>query len=320
MSNSKRALALSKSQFHEKIRCFFNDNNYVETQTPILSDTLIPESSIEVFETTIIRSDGERQAIFLTPSPEIYMKMLIHEGIGDCYQLTPSFRNCEDQSNRHANEFTMLEWYSIDRDYHHSIEITQALLRQLAKLASPESRACFEHFAVITMAQLFNDYVAIDLSTCVSLNDFKKTAERAGFEEYAAKATTWEELFHFIFIAHVEPMLPKDQSVFVTNYPFQIPTTAKRAENHYERWELYVNGWEIANCYTEEARYEQMLTLFENEEKAKQKMQVPHPVNYEYLNIFKNGTFPHCSGVALGVDRLFAIAVGANSIQDIMLV
>ena len=80
-----------------------------------------------------------------------------------------------------------------------------------------------------------------------------------------------------------------------------------------------MKGWEIANCYTEEARYTEMLKLFKQEEILKNKMKVPHPVNYDYLDIFKNNQFPQCSGVALGVDRLFTVAMNAHSLEDVAL-
>ena len=82
-----------------------------------------------------------------------------------------------------------------------------------------------------------------------------------------------------------------------------------------------MNGWEIANCFTEETRYNEMYSLFQEEGILKQEMSVPHPVNFDYLDIFKTDTtgkssFPDCSGVALGVDRLFAIALNVDCLSQ----
>jgi len=317
---NKRELALNRSKFYQDIRNFFNGLDYVEIETPILSTSLIPESAIEVFESQRVLSDGRCEPLFLTPSPEIYMKTLISEGIGDCYQLTKSFRNLEDASQKHANEFTMLEWYAMNFNYKDNIKVTQNLLRQLAPKASDATRHLFTDFIEVTMHELFHDYVNIDLAQAETLAQLQNQARKAGFSEYVDKSLTWGELFNFIFVAHIERQLPADKTVFVTNYPVQIPTTAKRNASHYERWELYMQGWEIANCYTEEARYDAMFDLFKQEAQLKLKMKVPHPVNYEYLNIFKNNAFPQCSGVALGVDRLFAVLQNAASLDEVSLI
>ena len=317
-----RTLAKQRSQFYQAIRTFLNEQNFVETETPLLSEHLIPESCIEVFQTEWRSHFGQQQTLFLTPSPEIYMKSLISQGIGDCYQLTKSFRNAEEPSQRHLSEFTMLEWYVMGKDYRDNIRLTQSLLTSLAPLAASETKAMFTDFMEVTMAQLFLDYVQIDLEQATTLEAFKSLAEQAEFQDYARKSESWEALFNFIFVGHVENKLPQNKTVFITNYPAQIPTTAKKAGQHYERWEFYMNGWEIANCYTEETQYDAMRQLFEEEGALKQEMLVPHPVNLEYLSIFnteEEQPFPNCSGVALGVDRLFAVAQNAGHLSEVCL-
>lgn len=316
---NQREIARQRSQFYQAIRNYFHDLDYVETETPLLSSHLIPESAIEVFETKRIFSNGASEQAFLTPSPEIYMKKLISQGIGNCYQLTKSFRNLEDQSRKHANEFTMLEWYGMDINYFDNIAVIKALLQALVPLVHPDSQHLFTEFTQVTMHQLFLEYVNINLDEAVTLENLQAQARNAGFSGYVEKTENWEDLFNFIFVAHIENRLPQDKTVFVTDYPAQIATTARRRGNHYERWELYMQGWEIANCYTEEARYEEMLTLFQQEGAIKSRMKVPHPVNYEYLDIFKDDKFPPCSGAALGVDRLFAVAMNAQSLAEVAL-
>jgi len=315
---SPREIARSRSLFYRKIRDFFDGLDYVETETPILSPHLIPESSIEVFKTELTHPHKAADTLFLTPSPEVYMKILISEGIGDCYQLTKAFRNAEHYSPRHHAEFTILEWYAMNKDYNDNIQITKALLKALAPLCHPETRFLFENFEEVTITSLFQDYVSIDLEQCAEFSDFKQVASAAGFEHYAEQSTNWEELFNFIFVSHIENKLPQDKTLFVKEYPAQIPTTAKRNNHFYERWEFYMKGWEMANCYTEEARYDEMYALFKQEEAEKNKMMTPHVVDYDYLDIFKKD-FPMCSGVALGVDRLLSIAMNAQSLDEVAL-
>ncbi len=316
---NKRTIALKRSQFYQKIRQFFELENYVEVETPLLSPALIPESAIEVFATQSISPHGEMQSLYLTPSPEIYMKQLLAEGIGDCFQLCKSFRNAEQQGKRHQQEFTMLEWYSVSQNYRHNLKRTQKLLQFLASFATEETRHFFTEFQEKTMHELFMEFVNINLQQCQTLADFKHHATQAGFNDYALKADSWEALFHFIFISHIENKIPGNKTVFILDYPAQITTTAKAQNGFYERWEFYMKGWEIANCYSEETRFSVMQTLFEEEGHLKQQMQVPHKVDLSYLDIFKNNLFPHSSGCALGVDRLLAIALNAESLGDISL-
>lgn len=313
-----RDLARARSQFYRKIRDFFDRRDFVETETPLLSQHLIPESAIEVFRTMLTHPHRASDELYLTPSPEIYMKILISEGIGNCYQLTKSFRNAEHYSDRHQAEFTMLEWYAMGQTYLENIETTQALLRVLAPSAHPESRTLFENFAEINMRDLVYQKVGIDLLSCESFEALCHAARAAGFEAYVAASESWEELFNRIFISHIEPTMPRDRTIFLKDYPAQIPTTAKRRNQVYERWEFYMRGWEMANCYTEEAAYEQMHQLFQSEQALKDNMMTPHRVDYDYLEIFRKG-FPLCSGVALGVDRLFAIHQNAPSLDAVSL-
>lgn len=313
-----REIAKARSQFYRQIRDFFDARDFVETETPLLSQHLIPESAIEIFRTTLMHPHRGGDELYLTPSPEVYMKILISEGIGDCYQLTKSFRNAEHYSARHHAEFTMLEWYAMGQTYLDNIEATQALLRALAPSAHPESRTLFENFVEIDMRTLVQTQVGIDIADCSTYEALCEAALAAGFEDYVAASEDWEDLFNRIFISHVEPALPADQTVFLKDYPAQIPTTAKRRGTVYERWEFYMRGWEIANCYTEEAGYDQMHQLFESEQKLKDQMMTPHHVDFDYLEIFRQG-FPLCSGVALGVDRLFAIHKNAPSLDAVSL-
>lgn len=316
MTQSIRSLAKARSQFYRLIRDFFDQRDFVETETPILSTHLIPESAIEVFQTELNHPHRDSDRLYLVPSPELYMKQLISLGVGDCYQLAKVFRNSEHYSHRHLAEFTLLEWYAMNDSYLDNITTTQQLLTTLTPYVHPETAHYFAQFSEMTMAELFQQKVNIALGDCTSLEAFQDIAHDAGFSEYAAQAQSWEMLFHYIFISHIENELPKDTTLFIKDYPAQIATTAKRTGNYYERWEVYMKGWEIANCYTEEVGYGPMLSLFKKEESLKKKMRTPHAVDYRYLDIFKEG-FPSCSGVALGIDRLFALFMNVASIEEV---
>jgi elongation factor P--(R)-beta-lysine ligase len=128
----------------------------------------------------------------------------------------------------------------------------------------------------------------------------------------------WETAFNQVFVTLVEPALPTDAPLALTEYPAQIECLARRipGKPYRERWELYAGGMELANCYAEERDLETIRSYFETQGAAKTGMKVPHPVDSEYWRIFER--FPPCSGVAMGLDRLLAIMLGKRYLSQVM--
>ncbi len=114
-------------QVEEITHKFFKLNNYLKLDLPVLSPSLIPESYLEVFETEF-KFLNKKQKLYLTPSPELFIKRLIAYGIGECYLLGKAFRNSEPKSNLHFSEFNILEFYKIHQDYNFLKKVIQKLL------------------------------------------------------------------------------------------------------------------------------------------------------------------------------------------------
>lgn len=311
------SLLKKRMEIIKEIREFFYSRNYLEVETPILSPFLIPESHIEIFGTKQINPYGDERNFYLTPSPEIWMKKLLAEGSGSIFQITKSFRNSEQIGSHHNPEFTMLEWYTVDFDYKESIDITESLFDQLSeKFNCPFLKPPFEK---ISMQDIFEKYTSINLEQCYNLSIFSEKAKTAGYnikENY-----NWEEIFNFLFVSVVEPAIKEEQKspVLIYDYPDQIPCLAKRSKKGpwYERWELYVKGIEIINCYTEES-YKKLTDLFFREQiDLRKKSLTFHAVDKRYTDIFSN-SFPECSGAAIGVDRLVMAITEAKTIQDVI--
>ena len=300
-------------------RRFFNTYGYLEVDVPLLSPDLIPESHLEVFRTEFISPYGENIELFLTPSPEIWMKRLIAEGSGSIFGITKSFRNYESVGRNHNPEFTMLEYYTVGADYLDSLKLTETYFSELTdRLKIPEgtARLLAPPFTRVTMAEAFDEYTGIDLEACGETEKLKDEAERLGHE--LSEEAGWEEIFNLLFVQHVEPELPPDRPIALLDYPVQIPALAKqvRGKPWYERWELYVKGIELANCYTEENDPHAVRHFFSSEAALKTGCMVPHPVNPLYPEIFSH--FPPCSGVAMGLDRLVMLATGRSDIGGVI--
>ena len=309
------SLLKTRDKIIKEIRKYFSDLGYLEVETPVLSPSLIPESYLEAFSTKLINPYKDEKEFYLTPSPEIWMKKLLAEGSGSLFQITKSFRNSEQTGRHHNPEFTMLEWYSTGANCKEAIVITENLLDKLAEIFNCDlvKSPCLK----IPIKDLFLKHTGIDLEKCKNAELLTEAIKKAGFGDKSNY--TWEEAFNYIFVSIIEPSLPREKPVIVTDYPLQIPCLAKKTENNkwFQRWELYVNGIELANCYTEETNKTIIDAFFKEQEKLKSNSLVNHYIDKSYTDIFSNN-FPDCSGVALGIDRLVMAITGASKIQDVI--
>jgi len=303
----------------KKVRSFFDSKNYLELDTPLLSDNLIPESCLEVFQTERLFPKGSSKKsypLWLIPSPEIWMKKIIAQYKENVYQVCRSFRNGESEGHLHNSEFTMLEYYTMNADYMDSLKLTEELFNYLAS-ESPEIN--FLPFKRITVADSFIQYAGFDLFEAAEkgTNEMTRQAVKLGLDPMAEM--TIPQLYDLIFIHSVEPHLKAEKPVALLDYPAFVPCLAKKSPDGktVERWELYYNGIELANCFTEEADPHEVKEFFKNEEAEKRHTAlVQHNVDENYWKLFDNTGqgFPRCSGVAMGVDRLIMVFTGSKSI------
>jgi elongation factor P--beta-lysine ligase len=158
-----------RSLILKEIREFFDNRGFLEVETPLLSPHLIPESSIENFKTCLVSPYGDDIPLYLTPSPEIWMKQLLAQGSGDIYQICKSFRNSEQISPVHNPEFTMLEWYKTGIDSRGNIKICEEMVNSiLQKETAPECRPPFRE---ITMEEAFQELAGFSLEENIEISD-----------------------------------------------------------------------------------------------------------------------------------------------------
>ncbi|MDR1869571.1 MAG: LysR family transcriptional regulator [Treponema sp.] len=313
-----------------QVRSFFDGKNYLELDTPLLSPDLIPESCLEVFQTQRLFPQGskkESRPLWLIPSPEIWMKKIIAKHRVNTYQICKCFRNGESSGHLHSPEFTMLEYYTMDADYTDSLALTEELFAYLAEKAqAPFLRPPFER---VTVAQAFERWAGdqtgagFDLFAAAGKNgSLEEQARRLGLDPQPGQTTA--ELYDLIFIHAVEPRLKAEKPVALLDYPTFVPCLAKKSPDGktVERWELYYNGIELANCFSEETDPQKVKDFFISEETAKEKNAlVRHKVDHNYWKLFEGQAgkeFPRCSGVALGLDRLIMALTGRSNIDAVL--
>ena len=297
-----------------RTRSFFDAKNYLETDTPLLSPDIIPESCLEVFETRrIMPGIAAPQALYLIPSPEIWMKKLIAEQRVNIYQICKCFRNGESSGRLHSPEFTMLEYYTLDADYLDSLALTEELFSALSLRPV--------RFTRITMAEAFGRWAGFDLFGAAQTPDGLETeARRLGLDPMPGLDAA--ALYDLIFIHAVEPKLRGEGLIALLDYPAFVPCLAKKKGRTVERWELYAAGIELANCFSEETDPAAVRRFFESEAAAKEKSAlIRHHIDHNYRQIFweRGGRgFPRCSGVALGLDRLIMHLCGKSTIDAVL--
>jgi lysyl-tRNA synthetase class 2 len=305
------------------IRSFFDKKQYLELDTPLLSPDLIPESCLEVFETTRLQPLGSvkhGQKLYLVPSPEIWMKKTIARHRVNVYQICKCFRNGESAGRLHSPEFTMLEYYTMDADYTESLTLTEELFSFLAS----DIPALCPPFIRITVGQAFERWAGFNLyEAAKKANSMEKEARRLGLEPPAG--INIQQLYDLVFIHAVEPHLKGQKPVALIDYPAFVPCLAKQSPNGntVERWELYCDGIELANCYSEETSPEKIKEFFINEEASKKdNAAVKHKVDNDYWKLFEKNSdskaFPRCSGVAIGIDRLIMAMTGFSTIDSVL--
>ncbi|UTC66059.1 MULTISPECIES: EF-P lysine aminoacylase GenX [unclassified Treponema] len=324
-------------------REFFIKENYLELDTPALSAELIPETCLEVLKTEYLSpgaSEGlhQKKPLFLVPSPEVYIKPIIAQTSRSVFQISKCYRNAESIGNIHSPEFTMLEYYTMDANYKDSIKITEAFLNYVSERVKENPlvdgevlKTLSNGFECLTMDEAFRKYAGLPLSTEHSPEELAAYAEKLGLGE-AKNYSDWKEddLYELILVHAVEPNLPKNKLIALLDYPAFVPCLA--AENSQkilnkkneelewktvERWEVYLNGVELANCYTEERDKKKIDSYFEKENGLKQKHSlIPHPPVKDFGSVCSN--MPPCSGVAMGFDRLIMLLAGKKTLFPII--
>ena len=289
------------------IRSFFVARDILEVDTPLLCRSGVTDSSIEPL--TVERGASIDRPRFLQSSPEYAMKRLLAAGSGAIYQLARAFRDGE-AGIRHNPEFTLLEWYRPGYDHHQ-------LMAEVAELVS----ACLGERPLrkFSYRQLFEQQLAIDPFTA-SVSDLMGLArQHIDTGIVSGDRDLWLDLL----MSHVlEPQLAGLGMCFIYDYPASQAALAQVAEVDGlpvgQRFELYVDGMELANGYFELTDAAEQRRRFEQDNLRRREYGLPErPLDEHLLAALEQG-LPSCSGVALGVDRLLMLVMGEPDIRNVL--
>lgn len=304
---------------------YLQKKGYMKVDVPLMSPALIPESYIENFETEFKYFD-KREKLYLTPSPELFIKRLLVKGIGDCYCVSKSFRNGEAPSSLHSPEFTMLEFYKMNARYMDmAAEILEFLkfiafkLNASNKEKISEFKYKFRRWEWFTVAQAFHRFANINEDELFNQKLFLQKAKMKG---YKTDGFSYEDVFSQIFVAEIEKNLRQGFATIVYDYPKELAVLAKlNPDGHTaQRFEFYINGIELGNCYTELTDWKKNEERFEIEiKRTKKKKNTSPAVDKGFIETLKYG-LGNCSGVAIGMERLAMVLMGLSSINQLRLI
>jgi lysyl-tRNA synthetase class 2 len=240
------------------------------------------------------------------------MKRLLGAGFGSIFQICKSFRK-EEQGRLHNSEFTMLEWYRIGFDHHQLMSEVIELLQVILNL---------QRINKITYKEIFYKYFNLDPLVCTIENLKQKIIQHnINLTSNAALNLTKADYFDLLFSHIIQPNLESNVIWVIYDYPVEQSALAKinRIKQPVaERFEVFINGVELANGYHELQDVIEQKTRFANDLAARAKLQLNSlPIDTKLIKALEYG-LPHCSGVALGLDRLLMIKLNSSSITEVI--
>ncbi len=300
-----------RAQLIQTIRQFFSERQVLEVETPVMSQATVTDIHLQTFKSHFVGpGHASGQDVYLMTSPEFHMKRLLAAGSGSIYQITKSFRN--EESGRHHNpEFTMLEWYRTGFDHHDLMDEMDQLL-QLILLTGPARK--------MTYQQAFQTV----LGFCpleASLDELREYAAKHGFADIAQDETNRDTLLQLLFSMLIEPEIGQDVPAFVYHFPASQAALAKISLDDArvaDRFEVYFKGIELANGFHELDDAQEQHRRFDADNRMRSEMGLAvQPIDELLLAALESG-LPACAGVALGIDRLIMLALGLESIEQVI--
>ena len=302
-----------RAQYLADVRLFFAERDTWEVETPILSSAAPTAPYLDSFTTDYSPiGSNSKQTHYLQTSPEFSMKRLLAAGSGSIYQIARVFRNGE-QGRLHSPEFTMLEWYRIDFTLNQLINEVEALLNKVFN---------YNEFERLSYQKAFKNCLALDVFNC-SDDEVKQCGQNnipSLANDFDTDRDSWLELLMSYII---EPELAKQyQNFCIYDFPASQAQLAKIKHDQYknavaDRFELYIEGVEIANGYNELLDSAELRQRFEQDnQQRRQQDKAEIPLDENLLVAMQYG-LPECSGVAIGLDRLIMLALNKQSLSDV---
>lgn len=321
MNEEVKDTFIKRSKIISAIRKYLDSQGFMEVETPMLVSNA-GGASARPFQTHFNALDEDLK---LRISLELYLKRLIVGGLERVYEIGRVFRN-EGLDTRHNPEFTLMELYQAYTDYHGMMDLTENLYRYVAQEVLGTTKITYNNIEIdlgkpferITMLDAVKKYSGIDFNEIKTLEEARNIAKEKGveYEERHKKG----DILNLFFETFVEEHLI--QPTFLMDHPVEIsPLTKRKPENpdYVERFEFFMNGWEMANAYSElNDPIDQRERFKAQEELLAQGDEEANHTDEDFLNALEIG-MPPTGGIGFGIDRMCMLLTDSPAIRDVLL-
>lgn len=321
MNNDVKDTMIKRSKILSTIRHYLDGQGFLEVETPVLVSNA-GGAAARPFETHFNALDEDFK---LRISLELYLKRLIVGGLEKVYEIGRVFRN-EGLDTRHNPEFTLMELYQAYTDYHGMMDLTENLYRHVAQEVLGTTKITYngidmdlgKPFERITMVDAVKKYANVDFNEITTLEEAQKVAKEHHIEYEAHHKKG--DILNLFFEEYVEEHLI--QPTFVMDHPIEIsPLTKKKPENpeYVERFEFFMNGWEMANAYSElNDPIDQRERFKAQEELLAKGDEEANTTDEDFMNALEIG-MPPTGGIGFGIDRMCMLLTDSAAIRDVLL-
>ncbi len=321
MNEDVKETFIKRSQIIKEIRNFLDGRDFIEVETPMLVSNA-GGAAARPFETHYNALDED---VKLRISLELYLKRLIVGGLERVYEIGRVFRN-EGVDTRHNPEFTLMELYQAYTDYYGMMELTESMFRYLAEKVCGSTKFTYgdieldfgKPFERMTMNECIKKYSDVDFDTIATDEEAKALAKERGieYEEFHKKG----DIVNLFFEEYCEEKLI--QPTFIMDHPLEIsPLTKKKPDDptKVERFELFINTWEMCNAYSElNDPIDQRERFAAQDALADAGDEEANHTDEDFLNALEIG-MPPTGGIGYGIDRLVMLLTDSPSIRDVLL-
>ena len=321
MNQDSRDTFIKRSKIIRAIRTYLDGQGFMEVETPML----VANAGGAAARPFVTHFNALDEDFKLRISLELYLKRLIVGGLERVYEIGRVFRN-EGLDTRHSPEFTLMELYQAYTDYHGMMDLTENLYRHIAQEVLGTTVITYngveidlgKPFARITMLDAVKQYAGVDFNEIHTLEEARAAAD-AHHVEYEARHKKGD-ILNLFFEEFVEEHLV--QPTFVMDHPIEIsPLTKKKPENpdYVERFEFFMNGWEMANAYSElNDPIDQRARFAAQEELFAQGDEEANHTDEDFLYALELG-MPPTGGIGFGIDRMVMLLTDSPAIRDVLL-
>jgi len=311
VNEESREVFLARSKIISETRSYFDSSGFIEVETPMMHP--IPGGAAA--KPFVTHHNALGMDLYLRIAPELYLKRLVVGGFEKVYEINRNFRN-EGLSTKHNPEFTMLEFYTAYEDYEFQMDFVEALIKHLSNLE--QSKRSFKKFKRISFDDALTKNTSLNKKDLNDINSLRKFAQSLKIENFETLSVG--KLKAEIFESEVEDKL--SEPTFIYKYPLEISPLSRKSEGdegYVDRFELFIDGKEIANGFSELNDPEDQLERFKMQMEDKEKGdEEAMEMDLDYIEALEYGLAP-CAGVGIGLDRLVMLLTGIDSIRDVIL-